>query len=137
MRARITALIIVMGLLVQAFALVRHNATVIGNALGGDTSGVATSGIASLMRDLVASICHPAGGGDTAALPGSDRNGDSPTSSCPVCNGLVSAYGLPAPDSPVLEMRLSTVIVAFQAFDERVRTHRFIRPQSRGPPVLI
>ena len=124
----------VVGLLAQAVAIVRHNTVVLTHALGAPAA-VAADSLQGLAKDLLASICHPGSDGTNAAiLPdgGTDRDGSK--SSCPICNGLASAYGLAAPGGVVLERRSLASAMEFPAFDERTRTHLFIRPQSRGPP---
>lgn len=135
-RARITALLIVVGLLAQAIAIVRHSTTMLGHALQGNSGTTAAASLAGLMQDLAASICHPGSDLNAAALPEGTPARDNSQSSCPICNGLASAYGVCAPAGMLLQVRHIAFVVEFPAFDARASTHRFIRPQSRGPPNL-
>ncbi|MDX2203873.1 MAG: hypothetical protein NW223_14065 [Hyphomicrobiaceae bacterium] len=134
MRVRVTV-IVVLGLLLQALAVVRHNTTMVGDGLRDGAGIVAAAGLPDLARDLIASICHPGGEGGGAALP--DGAPGQSGAGCPICNGLVSAYGLAAPQIITPAMRVVAVAIEFTVLDERVRTHAFIRPHSRGPPALV
>lgn len=135
-RVRITALIVLIGLLAQAVAFVRHNGAVLGHALNPSASASVSPAPRDLMRDLLTAICQPGGNGSTAAvLPGDAPDRDNALSTCPICNGLASAYALPAPEPEAAAVRFLTHIIDFPPYDARFASIAFVRPQSRGPPV--
>lgn len=133
-RARVTALIIVVGLLAQAFAMVRHGTSLLSTAFAAPQS-TSEPALQALLDDLQAVICHP--GGLPAGLDGAPTGGDAPgkaQSPCPICNGLATAYGPPPHVGGVAPIAFGASVIEFAAFDQRVVKHRQIRPQSRGPP---
>lgn len=125
MARRLVSYLIVLGVLVHAAALVRHNAVML----------EAHAKRALLVADLTV-ICHPSDATiDPANLPDIPRPTDA-QNNCPVCSGLVMATTLPPP-APVLRRvvfdppRLSPVIVA-----DIWRSPQEILPPTRGPPSL-
>lgn len=137
-RARVTAALIILALLAQVLALVRHSTMVVSYTLAHGVSSTAAELPDALARDLAASICHPGGKDLDEAVP-SDKpapHGD-PKANCPLCNGLATATLLPPPDVALIEVLALGKIIAFPAFDERLVTHRLIRPRSRGPPAAV
>lgn len=138
MRARVTAVLIVLALLCQAVAIVRHNTMVVSFEIARSASAAPASIPADLARDLAASICHPGGdASNKSTLPDQPARPDSPSTKCPLCNGLAVATLLPPPDAVVIEVLALTQSIAFPVFDERFATHRLIRPKSRGPPAAV
>lgn len=135
MRARLTPVLIVLALLAQALAMVRHNTMVVSSAITAVTVAEFEGVPADLARDLAASICHP---GDV----GSSLPGDQPAqprdlqTKCPLCNGLAAATLLPLPEAEAMDVPVGAQAIAFPPFDERLVTHRLIRPKSRGPPAV-
>jgi hypothetical protein len=132
------AWIVVIGMIAQAAALVRHNGAMIGQLQAGISSAEALTAdpaVAALMADLKQAICHPGAlgadgsGGSNSPKPGS-------TQDCPVCSGLVCAYGLPAVVAITLPTDSQSIDVGFPPVDQRVTRHRFLRPASRGPPSI-
>lgn len=117
----------VLGVLLHAGALVRHNGVMLGAALKAD----------SLLADL-AVICHGTGAQDlskTAGLP--EAPPSEPQSSCPLCSGLTPAFALVSP----LPTQIATIRVAspavYMALDARVAADvRTGPPPARGPPAL-
>lgn len=117
----------VLGVLLHAGALVRHNATMLGATLQAN----------ALLADL-AVICHGTGTQDlakTASLP--DAPPADPQSSCPLCSGLTPAFALASP----LPTQIATIRVAspavYMALDARVAADvRTGPPPARGPPAL-
>jgi hypothetical protein len=126
MLRRAIGYLLVLGVLLHAAALVRHNAVMLeAHALR-----------AALIADLMV-ICHPSGASrtDPAGLPDVPLPTDA-QNGCPVCSGLAFALALPAPD-------LTPRFVAFDPPRLRpaiVATHhplpRAVLPPSRGPPAL-
>ncbi|MGE3066347.1 MAG: DUF2946 family protein [Hyphomicrobiaceae bacterium] len=117
----------VLGVLLHAGALVRHNATMLG----------ATAQANALLADL-AVICHGTGTQDlakTASLP--DAPPADPQSSCPLCSGLTPAFALASPlPTPIPTLRVADPAV-FQAPGHRVTAGvRTSPPPARGPPAL-
>lgn len=138
MRARVTAALIVLALLAQALAVVRHSTMVVSHAIAVSISSVASDVSADLARDLAASICHPGGSGSgKAALPDEPTRPDDPSAKCPLCNGLAAATLLPPPNSVAVEVLALSQTIEFPAFDERIVAHGLIRPKSRGPPAAV
>lgn len=127
MLRRAVSYLVVLGVLLHAAALVRHNAVML------DAHGLR----ASLIADLAA-ICHPSGSNsiDPASLPDVPVPTDA-QNGCPVCSGLVFALALPTPD----------LTPHFIAFDPprpdpaivavRQPLPRAVLPPSRGPPSLV
>lgn len=138
MRRQIVAIFMIAGLLLQAYAAVRHASMLTSASLAASiTSGsehTASLAERTLAADIIASICLPEGGPGSSLLPPGPSKGD--VSGCPICTGLVSAFAL----APCLE-QIGTIartdgVLVFAPFDERVARHAFLRPQSRGPPSL-
>ena len=126
MLRRAVSNLVVLGVLLHAAALVRHNVVMLdAHLLRG-----------SLMVDLML-ICHPSGTNNVE--PGNLPDVPVPTDAqngCPVCSGLAFALALPAPD-------LTPHFVAFDPPRLRpviVAAHhplpRALLPPSRGPPTL-
>ena len=120
-------MVVVLGGLLHAGALVRHNATMLG----------ATAQANALLADL-AVICHGTGTQDlakTASLP--DAPPADPQSSCPLCSGLTPAFALASPlPTPIPTLRVADPAV-FQAPGHRVTAGvRTSPPPARGPPAL-
>lgn len=126
MLRRAVSYLVVLGVLLHAAALVRHNAVML----------EAHSLRAALVADLMV-LCHPSGSNsvDPANLPDVPLPTDA-QNGCPVCSGLAFALALPTPD-------LTPYFVAFDPPRLRpviVATHRplprAVLPPSRGPPTL-
>jgi hypothetical protein len=126
MLRRAVSYLVVLGVLLHAAALVRHNAVML----------EAHSLRASLITDLMV-ICHPSGTNsvDAAQLPDVPLPTDA-QNGCPVCSGLAFALALPTPD-------LTPHFVAFDPPRLRpviVAAHRplprAVLPPTRGPPTL-
>jgi hypothetical protein len=136
-RARVTAALIVVALLTQAWAMVRHSAMLIAEVLPSRSAPVTAFAPPDFVRDLLASICQPGGTAkDDVSAPGTPSRPDNSQTKCPICTGLVASVMLAPPEPLTIEMLVVGEAVEFSAFDERLRTHRFIRPPSRGPPAL-
>lgn len=126
MLRRAVSYLVVLGVLLHAAALVRHNAVMLdAHLLRG-----------SLIADLHV-LCNPR---STASVdPASLADVPVPTDAqngCPICSGLAFALALPTPDlTPHFiafdPPRLRPVIVAVQR-----PLPRALLPQSRGPPTL-
>jgi hypothetical protein len=133
------AWIVVIGMIAQAAALVRHNGTMIGQLQAG-TSPVealtADPAVAALIADLKQAICHP-GAREADGSDGSNSSKPGSAQDCPVCSGLVCAYGLPAVVAITLPADSQSIDVGFPPVDQRVARHRFLRPASRGPPLIV
>ena len=135
----VVACVVAIGMIAQAAALVRHNGAMIAHSLAGNTFIEAVSAdpaVAALEADLKQAICHPG----TLGADGSDgSNGSNPGSrqDCPVCSGLVCAYGLQAVVAITVHVENNSVGVGFPPVDQRVARHRFLRPASRGPPSIV
>jgi hypothetical protein len=126
MLRRAVSYLVVLGVLLHATAVVRHNAVMLDAHLLR----------ASLIADLMV-ICHPSGNSSVdpayhpdVPVPTDAQNG------CPVCSGLAFALALPPPDlTPHFVAfdppRLRAVIVAAHR-----PLPRAILPPSRGPPNL-
>ena len=118
----------VLGVLLHAGALVRHNAAMASAALEHQAL------LASLTQ-----ICHGGGGGgtlDTSELPYVPRPNDA-QNGCPICSGLASAIALAAPSAGL------TLVLAPAAPDFAVEVHRapgaayYLHPPARGPPQVV
>jgi hypothetical protein len=124
MLRRMISFVLLLGVLLHAHALVRHNGVMLGAHLQR----------ATLIADLLV-ICHPSGTGtiDAASLPDIPRPTDA-QNNCPICSNLGATLALVAP-SPV------PTHIAFYPAErsplpagrgtELLRT--FI-PPARGPP---
>ncbi len=127
MRARFIALLILLGLFAQSAAVVRHAGMLVSTALAADS-------VSSLDRDILAAMCMP--GESALGLPLAPSDTGKASSTCPVCNGLATAFLLDAPDLAVSDVRPAVRLVLFPALDLRDKSERHIRPQSRGPPAV-
>jgi hypothetical protein len=126
MLRRLISFVVLLGVLMHAHAVARHNGVMLDAHLQRT----------SLIADLLV-ICHPSGTGtvDAASLPDVPRPTDA-QNNCPLCSGLGLAFALPPPDfvpfyvafHPVQPSPLPVVRSA-----ELLRT--FI-PPARGPPLV-
>lgn len=137
---RIVAILAVVGMLLHAFALVRHATVMMAHefadaAVASAASRTPSTALQAFEADLSA-ICHTDRGG-TRAQPDSGQAPESGKSSCPICTGLCAAVALTTPviqfvspaSPPVAEFELPR--------DQRVEQHKRIRPPGRGPPSLV
>lgn len=126
MLRRMISFVVVLGVLLHALAIVRHNGVMID----------AHVQRASLIKDLLL-ICHPSGIGtvDAASLPDVPRPTDA-QNDCPICSGLGLAVALPAPDLvPYYVAFLPSELIPLPAIDGTELQRAFI-PQARGPPLV-
>ncbi len=126
MLRRLMSFVVLLGVLVHAHALVRHNGVMLDAHLQR----------ATLIADLLV-ICHPSGAGtvDAANLPDVPRPTDV-DNNCPLCSGLGSVIALPPPD-------FVPYFVAFHLVHPSpppvVRGGELLRtfiPPARGPPLV-
>lgn len=126
MLRRLISFAVLLGVLMHAHAIVRHNGVMLDAHLQR----------ASLIADLVL-ICHPNGTGtlDQANLPNVPRPTDA-QNDCPICSGLTDALALPLPT-------LVPTYVVFQPTQRlplpAIRGVELVRafiPPARGPPLI-
>jgi hypothetical protein len=121
------SVVALVGVLLHAGAIVRHNASMLGALLRHQ----------ALLTDL-AQICHRDSGGDarlTADLPVVPMPSDA-QKGCPICSGLAPLFGLTAPAVTWLLKRAHEAAhqpIAVAALPVQPRT---ALPQARGPPSL-
>ena len=124
-------LLAVVGVLLHAGAIVRHNAVMLAAA---SRTTAANTAVASLDADLRL-ICSAGAHLAEALLPdGKDPTGNPQT--CPICAGLASAHALTAVALPALAIPYGDHAVATASTDERISVQRRLRPPSRAPPAL-
>lgn len=127
MLRRLISFAVLLGVLMHAHAIVRHNGVMLDAHLQR----------ASLIADLVL-ICHPSGTGtmDPASLPDVPRPTDA-QNDCPICSGFAHAVALPPPVfvpyylvfQPAQPLPLPAI--------RRVELARAIIPPARGPPSIV
>jgi hypothetical protein len=124
MLRRFVSFVVLLGVMLHAHAIVRHNSVMLDAHFHRTT----------LITDLL-SICHPSGTGtvDAASLPDVPRPTDA-QNDCPLCSGLAPAVALPPPD-------LVPCYVAFRPAQPSplpvIRGTELLRtfiPPARGPP---
>lgn len=127
----ILAILLVLGMIAQAAAAVRHSSMMLAGTQAQSEISSPSTALAALEADLKTAICHSTF--DNAPA------GDSPgnLNDCPVCNGLVCAFTLPAPQQWKDVDFQGLGVVPFPPADQRVARQRFIRPASRGPPASV
>ncbi len=126
MLRRLMSLVVLLGVLMHAHAVVRHNGVMLDAHLQR----------ASLIADLLV-ICHPSGTStvDTASLPDVPRPTDA-QNNCPLCSGLGPAIALPSPDLvPRYVALLPAQPVPLRAVHGTELLRTFI-PPARGPPLF-
>ncbi len=126
MLRRLMSFVVLLGVLLHAHALVRHNGVMLDAHLKR----------ASLIADLLI-ICHPSGTGtiDTASLPDVPRPTDV-ENNCPLCSGLGPAVALPPPDlTPNYVAFLPAHPIPLPDFGRAEPLRAFI-PPATGPPIL-
>lgn len=126
MLRRLISFVVLLGVLLHAHAIVRHNGIMLDAHLQR----------ASLVADLIV-ICHPSGTGtvDAASLPDVPLPSDA-ENNCPLCSGLGPAVALPPP-------AFTPYYVAFAparpspppAIHGKALPRTFI-PPARGPPLF-
>lgn len=125
---RWVSLIAVLGVLLHAGALVRHNGVML-----------AAAGVhAALTSDLLA-ICH--GGVDAASntladLPSIPKPTNA-TSGCPLCSGPASAFALAAPASHEFRVATAPLVYGRPLQPSLSPRGHAVCPPARAPPALI
>jgi hypothetical protein len=127
----ILSFFLVLGMIAQAAAVVRHGSMMLGSGQVQSQANVTSSPLAALEADLKAAFCHSGSEGATGGDPSRNMN------DCPVCTGLVCAFTLPAPQQWTNVDFQGLGVVPFPPADQRVERQRFIRPASRGPPTSV
>lgn len=116
-----------LGVLLHAGAIVRHNAAMTGVTLQ----------YQALLTDLI-QICHGGAGGDTLAtaeLPFVPKPTDA-QNGCPICSGLGPVVALLAAQPAVVAVDLPTAI-AFHPETHCVPDSGYaVCPPARGPPAV-
>lgn len=124
-RQRWISILALIGVLLHAGALVRHNAVMTGAALQYGT----------LLADL-AQLCH---GGTTdttsADLPYVPRPSDA-QNGCPLCSGLAPVVALAAPELAVIVRQHASAAVFYPDTRTAPERSRAVHPPARGPPAL-
>jgi hypothetical protein len=120
------SIVALLGVLLHASVLVRHNAVMLGALLLHDT----------LVSDL-RQMCH--GGravtGDDGALPSVPRPSDA-QNGCPICSGLASAFAIAAPVPAPLTRPIGRPIQGQISVAGLVGPILPLIPPARGPPSL-
>ena len=128
MRARRwISVLALLGVLLHAGAIVRHNAAMTG----------ATFQYQALLTGL-AQVCHGSATGDALAaaeLPFVPRPSDA-QNGCPICSGLAAAVALPAPESAGVFVP-PPIAIAYHADPHCVlHSGHAVCPPARGPPAV-
>jgi hypothetical protein len=134
---RIVAILAVVGMLLHAFALVRHATVMMAHefADASAVSGTSSPALQALEADLKA-LCHI----ERNAARAQSDGGTAPVSgksSCPICTGLCAAVALTTPDIQFVSPASPPVAEFELPRDQRVEQHKRIRPPGRGPPSLV
>jgi len=131
---RFLAVIALLGVLMHAVAIPRHNAMMLARALevAGESAALAAVGIS--VSDTSGLICRAAEGPeDGRGAPGSP--GDA--SFCPICLGTAPVHAVLA-SHDIAPLPLSFAPVEHVAFsDMRAGRLKLYRPPARGPPLLL
>lgn len=120
------SILALLGVLLHAGAIVRHNAAMTGANLQYQT----------LLTDL-AQLCHGSGAGAVAAadLPYVPKPTDA-QNGCPICSGLNPVVALAVPELAVVALSPS-VSIAFHSETHRVPGSGYaVCPPARGPPAV-
>ena len=122
---RIISVVALLGVLLHAAAIARHNGAMVGAILQ--------------YLDLAAGyaqICHSSGeaaavpGGELPFIPKPTGNGDA----CPICSGLGSTYALTAPALPVVVAKPIPAPAYVTPARLVLRPGYAVVPPARGPP---
>jgi hypothetical protein len=127
---RFLAVIALLGVLVHAAAIPRHNAMLLGVTLKqiAETAALAAVGVPAEASQGV--ICRANSGGTAPGAP-------SGSSLCPICIGGAPAHALPAsPPLIVLALRFEPLEPVAHRDMRRVQL-RLYRPPARGPPLVL
>lgn len=121
---RLIGIVALLGVLVHAGALVRHNAIMLGALLQ----------YQGLVADLTA-MCHGSGAVPASELPYLPKPSGAEFG-CPICSGLVAAIALPVPEQaeparPLPQAQSPAPGLAAVASHDRLGL-----PPARGPPAL-
>lgn len=121
------------GVLVHAYALVRHNGSMLAHALA--PASTTTQSVEDARRTWAASGLPAAAfqlclSGD----PSTPGSGGAAAGDCPLCNGTPAA-AVPPPLVAVIALPAQSTAIAIPR-DERSDRHLVIRPPARGPPAL-
>ena len=126
-RRRWISCVVMLGVLLHAYALVRHNGVMLNAHLQR----------ASLVADLHA-LCNPTGASaiDTAGLPDVPLPTDA-QNGCPMCPGLVFAAVLPEPIAEPHYLAFDPPVLRSIAQAPPISHPRTLSPPVRGPPSLV
>ena len=128
MLRRWVSIVALLGVLLHAGAIVRHNAAMLGAQLEHQAL------LAGLSR-----ICHgmgAAGESQPVDLPAIPAPTERPNG-CPICSGMASAFALAGPDTILLEPPYQAVLTVGERVVTIPRTFVLVRPPTRGPPSAL
>lgn len=128
---RFVSLLAVLGVLLHAAALVRHNAISLASWQSASASTADTAVVIAFDGEQTP-ICHTGAG--AASLP-SGAPGGSDKSSCPICTGLSAAVALSPPIHALVGAVVSARVVFSPVADQCEELLKRIRPPGRGPPL--
>jgi hypothetical protein len=131
---RFLAVIALLGVLVHAAAIARHNAIMLAGSLDAAGKSTALAAVGISVNDAAGLICRPADAPeDGSGAPG----GPGKSSFCPICLGTAPAHAVLA-SHDIAPAQLSFVPVERVAFrDMRAGQLKLYRPPARGPPLLL
>ena len=123
---RWVSILAVLGVLLHAGAIVRHNAAMASASLQ----------YQALVAGL-GQICHGTGTGalDAAELPYVPRPSDA-QNGCPICSGLSPAVSLDAPPAVAVPVLVSAVISFHRQSNVAQGSGYAVCPPARGPPAV-
>jgi hypothetical protein len=126
MLRRLISFVVLLGMLLHAHALVRHNGVMLDAHLQR----------ATLIADLLV-ICHPSGTGtiDAANLPDIPRPTDAQYN-CPICSHLGTVVALPAHSPVPTSMAFHSVARSPLPAARGTELLRTFIPPARGPPSI-
>lgn len=127
----------IVGMLLHAGAVVRHNASMLGTALAAVSQSAPAKNYSVLDESgnviIAGAICHGNGFDD-----GSHDESQADKPRCPVCSGYVTAVAIDAPSACASIARLLTIadVVVIATLAHTPDVHHVVPPQ-RGPPAAV
>jgi hypothetical protein len=132
--------IVVISLIAQSIAIIRHGHVVLNSAFIAASSGgqvhlrapCEEATIAALELDIKSVICRNERRGPDPF--GSDSGGGQ---DCPICNGSASAFAIASALPDAVPIEFAPMVRRWPPVDTRVATCLSIRSHSRGPPSFV
>lgn len=126
------SVVALLGVLLHAAAIPRHNAVMLAGAIEAADKQAALGAVGEAPAAMSGLLCTAGGGPETGSgkAPGAP-GGSNP---CPICMGLSQAHAILAACDPAIAAPFAIRIAHLPVRDVGIAQRRLYRPPVRGPP---